>query len=360
MKQWDSEAERKDLVKLRLEGREWHEVALALNAKHGLDRTAHSCSGKFRRMRLSGELYSITVQNTHEDPTYEELIAEWNEWIGRTPKEVKTPKTKNSQTRRIGIITDSHCPYESEAVIKAFVEDGPYDIIIHGGDLLDYESVSSFVHDRGSSMRTEIQHGTRLLETLSQSAEEVVITTDNHSKRILKMLSSSNLPPELLEILSWLSPHLDIFSVMSEGLPNVRVASRTEPARDGSPVTLSFLVQRGDLIVGHPDSSSSIPLRSVHKFNDWLVGWKDVLGLDSWNVVAMGHTHATGMSFGHGGYKLYMELGAAVKIEGVAYALRGKMGYRAPVPTYTVMEQERDEEYGWKTDMNSVRQVVVL
>jgi hypothetical protein len=209
-------------------------------------------------------------------------------------------------------------------------------------------------------MRAEIQHGTRLLEILSRSAEEVVITTDNHSKRILKLLGSANLPPELLEILGWLAPNLDLIKIMSEGLPNVKVATHDKPANDGSPVTLSFLVQRGDLIVGHPDTASKIPLRSVHNFDEWLVQWKDTLELSPWRVVAMGHTHQAGMSFEQGGHKLYMEVGSAVTIEGMQYVFSGKVGYRPPVPTYTTLSQDLQEDGTWRTDFNSVRQVVVL
>jgi len=357
---WESSAEKRDLVHLRHGDRKWGEVAIALNAKYGQERTPDSCSAKYRRMRIEGELYAITMQDTHKEPTYDELVKEWNEWLGRGEVRATPIITETANRRRVGILSDSHCPYESKHVIEALLADGPYDIVIHAGDLLDYESVSTFVHDRGSSMRAEIQHGTLLLEELSRVADEVIVTTDNHSRRILKRLNQSNLPSELLEMLSWLAPHIDLFELMSEGLPNVKIASRDKPAIDGSPVTLSFLVQRGDLIVGHPDTASKIPLRSVHNFDEWLVQWKDTLGLSPWRVVAMGHTHQTGMSFEQGGHKLYMELGASVTIEGMQYVFSGKVGYRPPVPTYTVLEQDMQENGAWVTDFNSVRQVVVL
>ena len=354
---WEIDAEKRDLVRLRHGGGKWEEVALALNAKYGQERTPDSCSAKYRRMRMAGELYAITMQDTFDEPTYDELVEAWNRWIGRTEVRESSPVATETadRRRRIGILSDSHCPYESKEVVRALLEDGPYDIVIHGGDLLDYESVSTFVHDRGSSMRTEIQHGTLLLEELSQVAGEVIVTTDNHSRRILKRLSQSNLPSEILEMLGWLAPNLDIFRIMSEGLPNVKIASHDKPAIDGSPVTLSFLVQRGDLIVGHPDTASKIPLRSVHNFDDWLVQWKDTLGLKPWRVIAMGHTHALGISYEH---KCYMEVGSAIRIEGVAYALSGKVGYRPPVPAYITLSQDLVGGE-WVTDWNSIRQVVV-
>lgn len=356
---WNSEAEKRDLVRHRRGGRGWSEVAIALNGKFGNQRTADACSGKYRRMQVSGEPYQFTVADTHEEPTYDELVAAWNRWIGRTPTEIEPPTTEDGNRRRIGIICDTHAPYENRAVVRAFAQDGPYDIVIHGGDLLDYESVSSFTHDRGSTMREEVRHGTWLLEVLAGVAKEVVVTTDNHGKRILKMLSKANLPPELLEILGWLAPNLDLFNIMADGLDNVTIATHDEPACDGSPVTLSFLVQRGDLIVGHPDTSSKIPLRAVHNFDDWLIEWKDVLRLKPWRVIGMGHTHQLGISYERGGEKVYMETGSAITIEGMQYALVGKIGYRPPVPAYTVLEQYLTEDGEWRTNINSIKQTIV-
>ena len=53
-----------------------------------------------------------------------------------------------------------------------------------------------------------------------------------------------------------------------------------------------------------------------------------------------------------------MELGAAITVEGMQYALSGKVGYRPPVPAYTTLVQELIEQR-WITDWNSIRQHIV-
>lgn len=359
--EWHNQDEIKDLVLLRQKhGRQWAGIANYLKRKYGSNHTANACSSKFYRMKEAGGLLDLAWELVApEEPSYNELVEQWNEWLGRTVREIQSPTETVVGRRRIGIICDTHCPFEDRAVLAAFVADGPYDIVIHGGDLLDYYSVSSFVKRQSCNIKEEVQHGTWVLELLAGCGAQVIVVTDNHSKRILKALNKANLPPDLLELLQWFSPHLDLFKLMAEGLPNVRIADTTVPVRDGSTVTLSFLVQVGDLVVGHPDTASKIKLRSVEGFDDWLMEWKDTLGLAPWRAIGMGHTHQAGVAYGQGGGKLFMELGAAVTVTGMSYALQGKTGYRPPTPLYTVLTQERGDDNNWKTVFNSVHQVPV-
>jgi len=363
MNLWDSEAERRDLVRLRHGEREWNDIALALNAKYGRGRTPDSCSGKYHRMRMSGLIREMeqALQDEEDVPTFDELVVEWNRWLKRRVSEIKAPAASSSKRRRIGITSDMHCPFENRELLAAYVAEGPYDLTIVGGDLLDYNSVSTFVKREYIDIEDEIKHGTWVLELLAANSTEVEIILDNHSHRIMKVLSKCpDLPWRLVELLKWNTPEVNILQLMSEGLDNVKIAKMNVSPIDDTDVRIRYMVQEGDLIVAHPDMSRKHDLTTPRRFaEDFLCPWEHLLGIHPWRVLALAHTHGAARGYWGGGAKMYLELGAAVTLAGVRYAFEeGRAGYRPFVPIYTTLEQERDERYGWRTDMNSVKQVL--
>ncbi len=307
---------------------------------------------RYARLKLVDKLLSTYIPD--DEPSYDELAVEWNKWLGRTVAEVPDPKPIWPNQRRVGIICDTHCPYENRDVLAAFIADGPYSLVIHGGDLLDWYSVSSFVKRKHVDPRLEIQHGTWVLETLAGIATDVEVVSDNHSRRLLKAVMKANLPDSLMEVLQWFEPEINLFKLMAEGLPNVKIANPVEVVEG-----VHFFGQYGDLVVAHADTSSKVKLRAAENLDKWLTDWQGPLKLKPWRVVAQAHTHQLGMAYGQGGHKLYMELGACCTTEAMTYALQGKVGYRPPVPAYTTLEQCRNEAGDWETDLNSIRQVVV-
>lgn len=352
---WHNQDEVKDLVLLRQKhGQQWGEIKNYLKRKYGSNHTANACSSKFYRMKEAGGLLDLAWELVApEEPSYNELVEAWNEWLGRTVREIQTPTTGDDGRRRGGIISDTHAPFEARDVVAAFVANGPYDLAIHGGDLLDWYAVSGFVKHKHVDPRLEVQHGTWVLEKLAGCATQVELVSDNHSRRLLKALTKANLPTELMELLQWFMPELDLFKLMAKGLPNVRIADPVEVVEG-----VHFFGQYGDLVVGHADSSSKLKLRAAENLDYWLGEWKESLGLKPWRLVAQAHTHQLGLAYGAGGHKAYMEIGSCCSLEAMSYALRGKLGYRPPVPAFTVFEQIRDEQYGWRTDFNSIRQVL--
>jgi len=351
---WENSAERQEVAQLRGRDLEWADIARRVNNKFHNGRSSDACSALYHRMRRAGELVELAVDLQEAGPGYDELVVEWNKWLGRTVKELGKPTTGgDGSRRRVGIVGDTHCPYEARDVLAAFVAAGPYDLIVHGGDLLDWYAVSSFVKVKHVDPKLEVQHGTWVLETLSANATEVEVVSDNHSRRLLKALSKANLPDGLMELLQWFAPELDLFKLMTEGLDNVKVADPVEVVEG-----VHFFGQYGDLVVAHADSASKLKLRAAENLERWLREWSEPLGLAPFRVIAQSHTHQLGMAWGAGGNKLYLELGACCDLEAMQYALKGKLGYRPPVPAYTVLEQRKEGE-NWVTDLNSVRQVVV-
>ena len=342
-----TEQEDAQLAQLRAQGLPWPTIGRRIG------RSGDVARKRYGRLNLAGVLAEAAHLCTDAGPTYDELAGQWNDWLGRTVQEVKAPRPSGGDRRRVGIICDTHCPYENREVLAAFVADGPYDLVVHGGDLLDWYAVSSFVKYRHVDPRLEIQHGTWVLETLAGIAAEVEVVSDNHSRRLLKAVMRANLPTGLMELLQMFAPELDLFALMTEGLPNVKIANPVEMVAG-----VHFFGRYGDLVVAHADTSSKLKLRAAENLDQWLTEWKGTLGLGSWRIVAQAHTHQLGMAYGHGGHKMYLELGACVTVEGIAYALNGKVGYRPPVPAFTVLEQVRSED-GWMTDFNSVRQILV-
>lgn len=339
------------ITQLRAQGLTWSMIGRHMGRSGDVVRRRH------KRLDVAAVLVEAARLCTDDDSmTYDKLAVQWNEWLGRTVAEVpEAPPIKwPVGLRRVGIISDTHCPYESRGVLAAFVADGPYDLVIHGGDLLDWYAVSSFVKRRHVDPRLEIQHGTWVLEVLAGIATEVEVVSDNHGRRLLKAVMKANLPGALMEILEWFKPELDLFKLMVRDLPNVKIADPVEVVEG-----VHFFGQYGDLVVGHADTSSKLKLRAAENLDTWLREWKGPLGLKPWNVVAQAHTHRLGVAYGAGGYKAYMELGACCTLEAMAYALQGKVGYRPPVPAYTTLEQHKGEDGNWYTDLNSIKQTII-
>jgi len=336
------------LAQFRERGLTWFQVG------NRLGRNPDTCRRRYKRLNLQEVLLKGSQLYDHDELSYDALVEEWNEWLGRTVLKAELDYQELSgNSRRIGIICDTHCPYENLSVMAAFIADGPYDLVIHGGDLLDWYAVSSFVRRKHVDPKLEIQHGTWVLEALSSIATEVEAVSDNHSRRLLKAVSKANLPTGLMELLQWFAPELDLFKLMTEDLPNVRIANPVEVVGG-----VHFFGQYGDLIVGHADTASKLKLRAAENLDMWLCDWQKPLGLSPWRVVAQAHTHQLGVAYGAGGHKAYIELGSCCTLEAMGYALQGKVGYRPPIPAYTTLEQNMTKD-GWKTDFNSICQVVV-
>lgn len=335
------------IAQLRAQGLPWPTIGRRIG------RSGDVARKRYGRLNLAGVLTEAARICADDGPSYDELAGQWNKWLGRQLTGVEPPVRNKKTWRKVGIICDTHCPYENREVLAAFVARGPYDLVVHGGDLLDWYAVSSFVKYRHVDPKLEIQHGTWVLETLAGIAAEVEVVSDNHSRRLLKAVMRANLPTGLMELLQMFAPELDLFALMTEGLPNVKIANPV-----GIVEGVHFFGQYGDLVVAHADSASKLKLRAAENLDAWLTEWKETLGLKPWRVVAQAHTHQLGVAYGHGGHKMYLELGACVTVEGIAYALNGKVGYRPPVPAFTVLEQERRNDT-WETDFNSVRQILV-
>ena len=336
------------IAQYRAEGQTWH----AIGSKLG--RSGDVVRRRYKRLDLAEVLLEAARLCKDDEPSYDQLVVEWNKWLGRTVAEVKDPKPIWPNQRRIGIICDTHCPYENVSVMGAFVADGPYALVIHGGDLLDWYAVSSFVKRKHVDPKLEIQHGTWVLETLAGIANEVEVVSDNHSKRLLKAVMKANLPDSLMEVLQWFEPEIDLFKLMVRDLPNVKVADPVEVVEG-----VHFFGQYGDLVVGHADTSSKLKLRAAENLDTWLREWGETLGLAPWRVVAQAHSHQLGKAYGAGGHKAYLELGACCTLDAMTYALQGKVGYRPPVPAYTTLEQHRNEAGDWETDFNSIKQTII-
>lgn len=349
------------LAQLRAKGVTWPMIGRRLGRSGDVVRRRHKrldvaevLMGEAARKRLYTDYF---LMEAADSPTYDELAAKWNEWLGREVYEVESAglvRVPPDTIRKVGIICDTHCPYENVSVMGAFIANGPYDLVIHGGDLLDWYSVSSFVKRKHVDPKLEIQHGTWVLAALAGIATEVEVVSDNHGRRLLKALSKANLPDGLMALLQWFAPELDLFKLMVRDLPNVKIADPVEVVEG-----VHFFGQYGDLVVGHADTSSKLKLRAAENLDTWLREWKGPLGLKPWRLVAQAHTHQLGVAYGAGGHKAYMELGACCTLEAMSYALQGKVGYRPPVPAYTTLEQHKGEDGNWHTDFNSIKQTII-
>jgi len=340
------------IVQLRERGSTWPAIGRRMGCSGDAVRRRH------KRLDIANVLVEaarlcVDDNLASDSHTYDELATQWNDWLGISLRRLKTPNLPVGNSRRVGIICDTHCPFEHRGVIAAFVADGPYDLVVHGGDLLYWYSVSSFTKRKHVDPKLEVQHGTWVLETLANIATEVEVVSDNHSQRLLKAITKANLPGDLMDLLQWFSPALDLFKLMTNDLPNVSIADPVEVISG-----VHFFGQYGDLIVGHAETSSKLKLRAAENLDGWLQDWHKPLGLKPWRIVAQSHTHQLGLAYGAGGHKAYVELGSCCTLEAMSYATTGKTGYRPPVPAYTTLNQELVNG-DWVTNFNTIRQVVV-
>ena len=233
-----------------------------------LRRSRDVVSKRYKHLKSIGMTVEDARPYISRSLTFDGLLLQWNEWLERTIpdiREIRHEPVLAENLRYIGIIGDTHCPYEDLDVIAAFLADGPYDVIIHSGDLLDWHAVSSFVHRKHVDPKEEIQHGTALLTLLSDNAVQVHVVDDNHGKRLLKTMMKSNLPTALVDLMQLFSPQLNLFKLMAKDLPNVQM---TQPVKEIE--TARFFGQWGDLVVGHADTTSTLQLRAAENLNKWL------------------------------------------------------------------------------------------
>ena len=249
------------------------------------DRSRDAIDKQARRMKLK---IAYNVNNFSSQPpltrtTWEQDWSRFRELIGKvTPepqKRIPDPKRDES----IVNISDLHIPFHREDLlvkcVKTAKEQG-CKIAVQGGDFIDCFAFSRFTKFKHINPEDEIKTADKVLQYLSSEFDEVIIIKGNHERRSYKYFAE-RVPSEFMFMVDW-----DIMENLAKGYSNARCHRQM---LDGEPI--SFFYQRGDAIFGHAETSSKTEGKPVKNFLDWLLNWKDRLGLKPFKVVLENHIH---------------------------------------------------------------------
>jgi len=281
-----------------------------------------------RRKRIPAE---------HESYDLDKAAARFRELIGNLKKPSSPPIAKKSTDVVWAAFSDPHCPYLNEDFFGWALNDakrrGATKAVVPG-DLFDLFAFSRFDKYEHVPVQKELAAGKLFLNTLSEHFEEVHVIRGNHDERAKKYFAKA-VQAEFMFLVNW-----NIVEIAAADLPNVKLPCLKIQGRE-----LPFLWQEGDLILGHPETSSKTPMKAVDTFAAWLNQWQETLDLRRIRVVGQGHTHQAGGPVILATGIAVFELGCCCKLPD--YVFDPKLRYRPQTNAYGLFVQ-RDG----KTDLN--------
>lgn len=307
--------------------------------KKSYDRRKRYCSLEcYNRVRAGAVIETLPDIEAMID--FDAAAVRFRELIGKHSKPRTPPKKHQGRDVLIAVFSDFHAPFHDEEKFARAIAEAKY----HGatravvpGDLLDLFSFSRFAKYEHVPVRDELAAGALILQTLSENFAEVDVIPGNHDERAKKYFAKI-VPAEYMFLIKW-----DLIKIAAADLPNVRLPKLQIDGRE-----IGFLWRSGDLVLGHPETSSKVLMKPADTFASWLVEWRRVLGFDSVRVVGQGHTHfAGGPVMRRDGIAVF-ELGCMCRIPD--YAFDPKLRFHPQTNAWTLFVQRDD-----RTDLNESR-----
>lgn len=270
------------------------------------------------KIDIAAEVEKANEPPPPPDPskTYDSIYDRYCAWMGMFKKfEHPCPVNKGGSCIVHGAISDLHIPFQNDDAVReglAWLLDNGVTHLHIVGDFFDCYSVSRFNQYKSVPIREEFIAGRKILQWCSEHFVQVEVLEGNHEARERKYLSA-RLPPDLFE---WYLTK-SIMQHTAEDLPNVTICHNQVQGTD-----MMWLSQVGrDCVIGHPETSSKIPMRPVDNFKKWLDDWHSCIGMDRPRFIIIGHTHAAGMA--SVGQRMVVETGCLCLIQG--YALEPRL-----------------------------------
>ena len=281
---------------------------------------------------------------------YESQWLAWQQYIGQAKDRYAGPPKRPVKIGRqkIVIASDFHAPFHHQPyVAEMFERERDADLLIVGGDLQDFYSVSRFVKYEHVPFEEEMAAVTLLLEQMSERFPRVLIVEGNHDKPRFEKQLRDRLSEEMVKVIEYLAGgNLSVIKAAARRFPNIEFASNRIDGR----YDVGWYAQVNDLIVSHMEKFSTVAGSTLRGVEDWFDNFQRVIGLESgWKVVVQAHTHAMGW-FPYKADKLLVESGCLCRTHG--YQLTPRAGGRPQRQGYVVCEQ-----IDGHTDVNSVRPV---
>lgn len=280
---------------------------------------------------------------------YESQWLQWQKFIGQAKERYAGPNKRPVKIGRqkIVIASDFHAPFHhQEYVAELFERERDADLLIVGGDLQDFYSVSRFTKFEHVPFEEEMAAVVLLLEQMSERFPRVLIVEGNHDRPRFEKQLRERLSEEMVKVVEYLAGgSLSVIKAAAKRFPNIEIASNKVDGR----YDVGWFAQVNDLIVSHMEKFSRVPGSTLRGVEEWFSDYERVLGLQPWNVVVQAHTHQLGWFPFHAD-KLLVESGCLCRTHG--YQLTPRAGGRPQRQGYVVLEQ-----IDGKTDRNSVRPV---
>jgi hypothetical protein len=177
-----------------------------------------------------------------------------------------------------------------------------------GGDTMDCYSLSRFSKFESVSIKEEVRQAKIFFDYVSRSFSEIYVLSGNHEAREKKHFADRLTSDEL----EWLLDR-SMLSRITHDMPNVKIHENIVHGNN-----LSWFKQIGnDVVVGHPERSSTQHLKPADDFRKWLDQWGSSLGVNPRpRLVIIGHTHSAGQTFA--GDTMIMENGCLCKFQSYA------------------------------------------
>jgi predicted phosphodiesterase len=277
------------------------------------------------------------------DASYDEDLEKFNKWLGVAKKKVASyPPPPSSKRVKYMMINDLHIPFHDDRAVICAIEHGKKEGVgklIVGGDTIDLYSLSRFSKYETVSIKDEFKQSKIFFDYVAKGFNEVIVLSGNHEARERKYFASKLNADEL----QWLLGK-SMLERVTEDNPNVHIAKNIKHNTD-----MNWFMQIGkDVIVGHPERSSTYHLKPCDDFRRWLDQWGDSLGVNPRpRMIIIGHTHSAGMTWS--GNTFLVENGCMCQPQ--AYSMTPSLYNKPQRLAFTIWEMLNGEVV-----INSVRQ----
>jgi predicted phosphodiesterase len=276
--------------------------------------------------------------------SYEEAQKQWDRCIGRMKARQKSIPKKPKGRERVVIIPDVHAPFhEPEFLAHICHLEGPRSTkAICVGDISDAYAFSTFTKYEHVSFGEEWASVTQVIDALSRSFHSVEIIIGNHDARLEKRLRE-RLTSDMVDAIRYMTGGLLCpLTALAKQYPNVTIARHETPSGH----QIDWFTTDGDVWIGHPEKFSTIPGGALRKLEDWLLDNEISLGLDTYKLIVMGHTHQLS-KLPWRGNQLLVECGCLCQTQG--YQTKPRIGGRPQKRGYVWYESDNGT-----VDLNSV------
>jgi len=283
--------------------------------------------------------------------TFEEAWRIWESEIGMMKDRFKKPpKPKNKKRRRVVVIPDLHVPYHEASFLQQIcVREKDADVACLAGDLMDSYAVSKYVQYKRVPAEVEWSQAHLVLGKIAETWPDVRLILGNHDKRLDRQLRAS-LSLDMIEAITMITGGvLDPVSALCRRFSNVTISKHQIPNTD---MTLDWLMSVGDVLIAHPETFSRVPSTSSRKFEEWIADNTLQFQFDKYRAILIGHTHQLSAFPWRGSSQLLMEIGCLCKP--MDYQTSPRIGGRPQVRSYVFLEQDKQKDGSWTTDLNSV------